>query len=323
MLRRSLPALAGGLVEYHEWHLHEPLLKNYEGWRTLDNPKMTKMEAFVTDVGGCVRHLDPIIDDPRLTHRQRVCRLYRWSLKEMRQYITKPNASKFNLGYKVVRNRFEKYRYVTDPAMCDMMVRHSQKYLREICSPHYMRNDHRNPMACQCLTNPMFHPDNCLVYDHWTPAETMWYDDAKLHRYGNHHPMNSYSWEHHDRYGDIWEARVWARRPFFWFAICGYLYTYLYHCAFFYQEGETDARFLQYAQHFETEVLATMANEERASRASFAVSALNHNWDSILGTAVQKEGYGRLWHRNIEREQHRETPRNVNQPAPSKTNEAA
>jgi hypothetical protein len=158
MLRRTLSVLGGGMVPYHEWHLHEPLLVNYEGWRILDNPKMTKFEGYFTDFAGFGRHLDPIIDDPRLTHQQRVCRLYRWALKEMVNYITKRNATKFNIGYKVVRARFEKYRYVTDPAMCDMMVRETQKYLRETCSIHILRLDHRSPLGIATQTNPMFHP---------------------------------------------------------------------------------------------------------------------------------------------------------------------
>lgn len=82
MLRRSILLCSGGLKEYHEWHLREPILQNYEGWRILDNPSYeNKLDAYFKDVGGFVRHLDPIIDDPRLTHKQRVCRLYRWAIK--------------------------------------------------------------------------------------------------------------------------------------------------------------------------------------------------------------------------------------------------
>jgi hypothetical protein len=299
MLRLSPTLLGPHLVPYHEWHLKEPLLINYEGWRILDNVKMTPLEAWVTDLGGTGRHLDPIIDDPRLNHTQRVCRLYRWALKEMRGYITKMNSAKFNLGYKVIRQRFEKYRYVTDPAMCDLMVRETQKYLRETCNPHFMRNDHRNPNAPQCATNPMFHPDNCQVYDAWTPAETFWYDDAKLHRYATHHPMNSGTYENHERFGDAYELAYGFQTITLVGAAIFNLYCVAFIVCAFHTHGAEDPDFDETNKYYEINLRQSIEAEERIRRGRYVTSLLGHNWSQILQTKLyQREGYFKWWNNN-------------------------
>ncbi|ESL07761.1 hypothetical protein TRSC58_04546 [Trypanosoma rangeli SC58] len=95
------------------------------------------------------------------------------------------------------------YRYVTDPAMCDMMVRQTQKYLRENACFYFLRRNNGSPWSTYTLANPMFHPDGSQVYDHWTHPEVMWYDDAKLHRWSSHHPMYAGAGEMSDRFGDM------------------------------------------------------------------------------------------------------------------------
>ena len=291
MLRRSNLFL-GGLVPYHEWHMHEPLLKNYEGWRILDNPKMTKLEAYTTDFAGIGRHLDPIIDDPRLTHKQRVCRLYRWALKEMMMFFTNNNSWKFNLGYKVVRNKFEKYRYVTDPGMCDMMVRESQKYLREICNNAYLRRDPRSSYNVQCLTNPMFHPDNALVYDHWTPYEEQLYGDAKIHRYAYHSPNMVALPEMHERFGDPNEARRTIRRPFLYVMWMIQFTVVLWGVGVFCPDGWHDPYFDELHRHYNQETIQAMEAFERNHRARYSqASTLSYDWDLVLGKVNQKAGY--------------------------------
>jgi len=299
-MRRAVLLLHGPhLVPYHEWHLHEPMLINYEGWRVLDNVKMTPLQAWVTDLGGTGRHLDPIIDDPRLTHQQRVCRLYRWSLKELKSYIAKLHSGKFNMAYKVVRNRFEKYRYVTDPAMCDMMVRETQKYLRDTCNPHFIRNDHRNPNGPQNWMNPMFHPDNCLVYDHWTPAEVMWYDDAKMHRYATHHPNNNGTYENHERYGDVYEFSRGFGQPIFYLSCAFHAFLILGVCAVFHTQGADDPMFEEMNKFYDVNLRHTIELEERTRRGKFDATYLSHNWDFILGNAYPKAGYFKHWGANV------------------------
>lgn len=287
MMRRSAFLLSGGMVEYHEWHLHEPLLQNYEGWRILDNPKYdSKMDAYMYDLAGSVRHLDPIIDDPRLTHKQRVCRLYRWALKELQMWLVQLNAHKFNLAYKVVRRRFEKYRYVTDPATCDMMVRQTQKYLRENAHVHYLRRNNGSPWSTYTLANPMFHPDNSLVYDHWTHSEVMWYDDAKLHRWSSHHPMYGGAGEQSDRFGDFdisphlrWLA--WSS-TFLIFGLCAYHFLGG-------PSRDVDAHFAEWNAQFDYNLQGAMFAEERNSRAS--TSMLGYDWDRIMGKVSSRPGY--------------------------------
>jgi len=291
MLRRGTIFFAGGMKPYHEWHLHEPLVMNYEGWRILDNPPMTRTDAFLYDFAGYVRHLDPIIDDPRLTHRQRVCRLYRWSLKELKAWLTNAHNGKFNLGYKVIRNRFEKYRYVTDPAMCDMMVRETQKYLRETCNPTYMRNDPRLPYGPANLANAMFHPDNCLVYDHWTHPEEMWYGDAKLHRYAYQHPQNSPLREMYARFGDMRQnTRLW-RKPLLVAAWVCQFYLLYWGFGFFHTEGEVDPFFHEWHEHKQMNPLATFEQWERNARSKYAsASYIAGDWNAVLGGVHQKLG---------------------------------
>lgn len=278
-MRRS-SALLAGMVEYHEWHLHEPLLQNYEGWRILDNPKYeTKVDAWL-DIAGSVRHLDPIIDDPRLTHKQRVCRLYRWALKELQMYLVQVNAHKFNLAYKVVRQRFEKYRYVTDPAMCDMMVRESQKYLREQANFHYMRRNPTSPQGTFTLANCMFHPDNSLVYDHWTHPEVMWYDDAKLHRWHGHHPMYPGTGEMSERFGD-WEVAT-----FWYYPVCtimGLIFAYMLSHIYGFYNTEVDPRFARWNEEFSQQTIAAMRSQERMDRQRESTSAIGFDWEKVLG----------------------------------------
>lgn len=290
MLRRSVLALHG-LVPYHEWNLREPLLQKYEGWRILDNPKMTKWECWLEDFGGSVRHLDPIIDDPRLTHRQRVCRLYKWALKELKSYTTFENQAKFNLAYKVVRNRFEKYRYVTDPAMCDMMVRETQKYLRETANPAFMRYNATSPNAVLTGYQPMYYPDHAQCYDHWTQPETLWYDDAKMHRYGGHHPCTSAGGEMTERFGEDKEFRYFWRKFFLPFAVAYYFYHLLWFTGFFHQEHESDPMFYEMTKHFNQNVRSVIEAEERNQRSKYASSQMTHDWDLVMGFATQKVGY--------------------------------
>lgn len=290
MMRRSAALLGGGLVEYHEWHLHEPLLQNYEGWRILDNPQYENKVDLLLDLAGSVRHIDPIIDDPRLTHKQRVCRLYRWALKELQMYLTQKNAHKFNLCYKVVRGRFEKYRYVTDPAACDMMVRESQKYLRDYACYHYMRSNPGSPWSTFTLANPMFHPDGSLVYDHWTHPEVMWYDDAKLHRWSAHHPLSAGSGEMSERFGD-WEVTPWIQ-PILWAFILCVLFLKVAHFIGLFDAGmvDSDPRFHQWSKDFSHETIAAIRAEERNDRMREATSFIGFDWEKILGRHVTKGG---------------------------------
>lgn len=305
MLRRTLPVLGGdGMKKFHEWHMHEPLLQNYEGWRVLDNPKMTRLEAYTYDFAGIGRHIDPIIDDPRLTHKQRVCRLYRWALKEFNNYLAGNSSFKFNIGYKVVRMKFEKYRYVTDPGMCDMMVRESQTYLREICSNAFHRRDPRSAHSVGTFTNPLFHPDNALVYDHWTPYEVQLYEDLKLHRYMAHMPNMTYLPEFHERFGDPWEARRLTRN---W--LCGAYVAFmivenLWMMGFFWQEGWNDDFHYTVQKHLKQETTQAMEYFERNNRNRYSqASTIAYDWDVVLGKIFQKAGYwstaGRFGDQNV------------------------
>jgi hypothetical protein len=280
--------LGGGahLKEYHEWNLHEPLLQNYEGWRILDNPPLTRSEAFIWDIGGYGRHLDPIIDDPRLSHTQRVQRLYRWSLKELRMYLTRSNNYKFNLAYKVVRAKFEKYRHVRDPAMCDMMVRESQKYLRETCCYAYMRNNATSPYSTAWWSNPMYHPDNTLVYDHWTPTQTLIYDDAKMHRYKSHNPV----WgevEVFDRWGEGEDAGAeWYQAPVGWFLmlLIPVSLTLKMLGLFWDPSTNTDEYYQQWIKGMDIDMQFMIEYEERCSRSKYATaSVIGFDWDYVQG----------------------------------------
>jgi hypothetical protein len=287
MMRRSHLLLSGGMVEYHEWHLHEPLLQNYEGWRILDNPKYeNKSDAYIYDLTGSVRHLDPIIDDPRLTHKQRVCRLYRWSLKELQMWMIQLNAHKFNLAYKVIRRRFEKYRYVTDPATCDMMVRQTQKYLRDNANFHFMRRNNGSPWSTYTLANPMFHPDNSLVYDHWTHPEVMWYDDAKLHRWTAHHPLYAGPGEASERFGDMDVAP--HLRGITWAIFLG-LYAWCFYQLLGLPSLRTEHHYDEWIEQFDQNLKGAIYAEERNSRTRGSV--LGHDWDRIMGTVYGVPGY--------------------------------
>lgn len=285
MLRATAPALSG-LVEMHEWHLREPLLQNYDGWRILDNPKYeNKLDAYTWDIVGSVRHLDPIIDDPRLTHKQRVCRLYRWALKELIMNLTKFNSWKFNLGYKVVRGRFEKYRYVTDPAMCDLMVRESQKYLREVANYHFLKRNAGSSNMNLSNANPMWHPDHNQVYDHWTQPEVFWYDDAKTHRWNYHDPMFSAA-PAQSRYGvrrfspALDTLAVWL-----WIAVHASFF-YIAYFGFTWSEDAYDVK----AAHVDPDLRGAMFHEERLQRERGTV-AWNNDWNLVLGKSVNTPQY--------------------------------
>ncbi|ORC87335.1 uncharacterized protein TM35_000221340 [Trypanosoma theileri] len=286
MMRRSCLLLSGGMVEYHEWHLHEPLLQNYEGWRILDNPKyQCKSDAYLYDIAGSVRHLDPIIDDPRLTHKQRVCRLYRWALKELQMWLVQLNAHKFNLAYKVVRRRFEMYRYVTDPAMCDMMVRETQKYLRDNANYHYLRRNNGSPWSTYTLANPLFHPDGSQVYDHWTHPDVMWYDDAKLQRWSGHHPMYAGAGEMSDRFGNMDVSppmRAITCAIFgcmFLWSICSFLAVF---------DRDVDPHFEQWCENFDDNLKGALFAAERNSRSRDSMIAWD--WDRIMGKVEEQTG---------------------------------
>jgi len=299
MLRRSVRRLGGGwaggpakgVVPFHEWHLRETEIVNYEGWRILDNVEMSLTAAYTYDLGGVGRHLDPIIDDPRLTHTQRVCRLYRWSLREMMHWLTFTHPEKFNLGYKVVRARFEKYRYVTDPAMCDMMIRETQAYLREVCSPAMLRQDGHSPGMPGHLRDPMFHPDSSRVYDHWTHPEVYLYDDLKLHKYLGHHPNNSVIYAPHDRFGVFEEvAYPWLiMRVFvpvvsvwFWLWVTGAMYIQIH---------EDDPRFEHVNSHVDLNLRKTLEAEERHHRGPAATAeTIWHDWAYVLGSPYRVVG---------------------------------
>lgn len=299
MLRRSLARFGGGwsggpakgVVTFHEWHLREPEVVNYEGWRILDNVDFSLTAAWTYDAGGVGRHLDPIIDDPRLTHTQRVCRLYRWSLREMMHWLTFTHPEKFNLGYKVVRARFEKYRYVTDPAMCDMMIRETQSYLREVCSPAMLRQDGHYPGMPGHLREPMYHPDSCRVYDHWTHPEIYYYSDLKLQRYQTQHPNNSTVYATSDRHGNCEEiAFPWIyNKVFFPFMA---IWTLLWMTGVMYIAiHDDDPRFDRLAQHTDLNLRRALEAEEKFDRgAGSEASAYNHDWGWILGRAPEAVG---------------------------------
>lgn len=183
MFRTSAIVLGGGLPAKMDYHIKDQYLQNMEGWRVLDNVKMTKLEA-IKDASGCGRWLDPIIDDPRLSHKQRVQRLYRWALKEFGTAFATRDTEGYhlNIGHRVIRNRFEKYRYVTDPAMCDMMVRETQKYLRETCAPEYSTYDTHYRWTEQFHREPTIFPGEAGALDCWQDATLYEIDVLKIHR---------------------------------------------------------------------------------------------------------------------------------------------
>jgi hypothetical protein len=244
-------------------------------------------------MGGYSRHLDPIIDNPLLTHQQRVCRLYRWALKELKSYLTSNNAAKFNIGYKVVRGRFEKYRYVTDPAMCDLMVRETQKYMRDMCNPHFMRVNPTSPQMNCYHIHPMHHPDHAYCYDHWTQPEVHWYDDAKMHRYRSHHPLNGEQ-EFSNRFGDGHEAS-----PFFLFFIKAsyiglFMWMVAYQTTFLNRwHGIDDPDYIRFQEQFDMNFRQVIEYEERTRRSRYSNSTMEYNWDQVIGAELsQKFGLG-------------------------------
>eukprot|EP00744_Colponema_vietnamica_P007120 GILI01010276.1.p1 GENE.GILI01010276.1~~GILI01010276.1.p1 ORF type:complete len:321 (+),score=54.19 GILI01010276.1:56-964(+) len=288
MLRRSCPAFAG-FVEFHEWHLHEPLLQNYEGWRILDNPKYdNKIDAYIYDMTGNVRHLDPIIDDPRLTHKQRVCRLYKWALKELQMYLVSYNAYKFNWAYKVVRNRFEKYRYVTDPAMCDLMVRETQKYLREYACYHMVKRNPTSPFMNLTMAVPMFHPDNAHNYDHWTQSEVYWYDDAQCHRFSHHHPAYAAT-VNQDRWGTYSNLAIYNGFGLLFIGLFS-VWSMIIHLGFVMPAD--DSKRAEYLANQAPDVRGAVYAEEQIRREQGSVSAIGWDWRVITGTKPPHQRYG-------------------------------
>jgi len=293
MFRSSRTLLGGaGMKEYHEWHLHEPLLQNYEGWRILDNPPLKRSEAWFWDIGGYGRHIDPIIDDPRLSHSQRVCRLYRWSLKELRAYLCRVNNYKFNLAYKVVRNRFEKYRHVRDPAMCDMMVRETQKYLRETCNYFYMRTNSTSPFSTAWWSNQMWHPDNTQVYDHWTPVQVQIYDDAKMHRYKFHNPVHG-EIEVFDRWGESnQDGEEWWQKYIYMSAFVMPVILIMKFLGVFWDPSlDTDVLFNEWIKANDCNMQAIVEYEERCQRSQYSTaSIIRHDWDYVMGAVRNVTG---------------------------------
>lgn len=299
MLRRSFALWAAGVKEFSDFTLKEHLIQNYEGWRILDNPQYDNLtDYWMRDPCGYVRHLDPIIDDPRLLHRQRVRRLYRWALKELQHTFISLNEPKMNLAHKVVRNRFEKYRYVTDPAMCDMMVREAQVYLRETCNYTQMRQIAYSPNSNAQGNTPMFHPDNSLVYDHWVQNEVFWYDDAKLHRFVSHHPIYSGAGEMSHRYADDETLSPTLRKYGLIFG-CGVILLYflsmqgiLYWRISSKENLEfiDDPFFTEWNKQFDPVTQGTILAAERNSRMRNDGGSLRYDWDKILGSVKQKVG---------------------------------
>lgn len=299
MMRRSVVALSN-LKLLGDFHIREHLLQNYEGWRVLDDPQYESAWQFWSrDPIGCVRHIDPIIDDPRLTHRQRVCRLYKWSLLELKQWITMQEAHKFNIGVKVIRARFEKYRYTTDPATCDMMVRETQKYLREQCYWHFWKKNPSDKTGPTYSATGMSHPDSAQVYDHYTNVSVMYYDDAKLHRFSSHHPMYAGSGEMSDRYGDNESVSIPWRK--FALASSTLLLTYIMfwsHGLFYFmatgdigatpETWQFDPFWTKYTEAVDDpQTLSSLAAAERVLRMRNSGSFLDNDWRRVLGVDLK------------------------------------
>lgn len=299
MLRRSVAALGGGMVPFHDWTLKDPILQNYEGWRVLDNVKVTKWQALVTDWSGLGRHLDPIIDDPRLTHSQRVCRLYHWALKELIMHTVWNNTAKFNLGSKTIRNRFERYRYVTDPAMCDMMVRETQKYLRETCCyPTVFFYDYRwKGQPLQSAENTHF-PGNPQLYDHWTDPSVLLFDDAKIHRYYRHNPHNTAPREVSDRFGEPIFGNFTGKafyRPIVAAFVIGFtvMCELEMHGMFFDPRIDPPHNFKESTDRFADVCMrASYEQRERSTHHKLAASYTNYDWDWVMGKVGNKSSAG-------------------------------
>ncbi|EPY39816.1 hypothetical protein AGDE_04112 [Angomonas deanei] len=200
-------------------------------------------------------------------------------------WLVQLNAHKFNLAYKVIRRRFEKYRYVTDPAACDMMVRQTQKYLRENANPHYLRRNNGSPWSTYTLANPLFHPDNSQVYDHWTHSEVYWYDDAKLHRWSAHHPMYAGAGEMSDRFGDM-DVSPYLRNLLM--AFMGGLFLFCFYHILGGPSKEVDPHFEAWCKHFDQSLVGAMYAEERNQRSRNSV--LGGDWDRIMGAVREKVG---------------------------------
>ena len=284
------------MKELGDFHIREHLLQNYEGWRVLDDPQYdNKFDFWVMDTFGFCRHIDPIIDDPRLTHKQRVCRLYKWASLELKQWQTFHNSWKNNIGQKVIRNKFEKYRYVTDPAACDMMIRESQKYLRDQCYWWFYKRNSLDKQGPQCTTLGMSHPENSLVYDHWVSNDVFYYDDAKIHRFSSHHPMYSGAGEMSDRYGDNETLSPYIRKQAFFLAIALLVFIFLNNIGIlqkiiFRRETE-DPYFLEYNKQFDPETQAAVAAAERNRRMRNDASFLSFDWNRVIGSAPMTYGH--------------------------------
>ena len=287
------------MVPFHDWTLKDPLLQNYEGWRVLDNVKVEKWQALVTDWGGFGRHLDPIIDDPRLTHSQRVCRLYRWALKELIMHTTWSNSAKFNLGSKTVRMRFERYRYVTDPQMCDMMVRETQKYLRETCHyPTVYYYDYRWKNQPLCSSVATVFPGHPQAYDHWTDPGVFHYDDLKIHRYHRHWPHQTAPREAAERFGDTTIVNFSGKtfyRPIFIFIVMSYNIGWFFaeHAFFWNPEIDPPHRFQESTDRFSDQCMrASYEMVEKSTHHKRATSFTDYDWDWVMGKVGNKSSAG-------------------------------
>jgi hypothetical protein len=146
----------------------------------------------------------------------------------------------------------------------------------------------------------MFHPDNCQVYDAWVPIETMWYDDAKMHRYAAHHPMNCGTYENHERFGDLYEISHGFKTPTLFFFVCLHLYCILVFCAAFHTEGEDDPMFEEMNKYYDINLRQTIEQEERRLRGRYVTSYLGHNWEQIVGMAYPKTGDIKWWVANVD-----------------------
>jgi hypothetical protein len=302
MMRRSV-ILASSLKAIGDFHIREHLLQNYEGWRVLDDPQYeSAIEFWSKDAMGFVRNLDPIIDDPRLTHKQRVCRLYKWAALEMRQWQAGNNSYKFNLGLKTVRNRFEKYRYVTDPATCDMMIRETQYYLREQCYWWFLRRNPQDKFGPQCTTSGMFHPDNSGVYDHWVSHEVQLYEDAKIHRFSSHHPIYSGAGEMADRYGDNDSVTPSFRKPALIFSVFLQLYFLIWAMGMWmilpskmisFNFGPVrwdDPNWTKYSSQYDAKTVSLLEYSERTQRMRSEGGFINYHWNRVYGTKAPNKG---------------------------------
>jgi hypothetical protein len=119
----------------------------------------------------------------------------------------------------------------------------------------------------------------------------MWYDDAKLHRYVAHHPMNSQTTECHERFGEASEVRPFWRLPVQFAIFFGNLFAMLYTAAAFHTAGEEDPAFMEWNRHFTVNLRQSIEAEERQQRSKYSsASFIRYDWDKILGSVTPKTG---------------------------------